>query len=105
DPVRKARPPLSTAAAAAGGHTPTVGWGMGTCVCRATTRASMTVGHNIMKVVRCYGIRGPPFQSCLHVGGPHARRAAARTPGRVPGERRRTIAGAGRAGGPPGGGG
>src|SRR4029077_308522 len=58
-----------------------------------------------MKVVRRYGIRAPPFQSCDHVGGPHARRAAAGAPGRVPGERRRAAAGTGRAGGPPDGGG
>src|SRR5205823_1142443 len=58
-----------------------------------------------MKVVRRYGIRAPPFQSCHHVGGPHARRAAAGAPGRVPGERRHSVAGTGRAGGPPGGGG
>src|SRR6266516_3351403 len=54
-----------------------------------------------MKVVRRYGIRALPFQSFDHVGGPHTRRAAAGTPGRVPGECRHSVARAGRAGGPP----
>src|SRR5437588_3224530 len=58
-----------------------------------------------MKVVRRYGIRAPAFQSCHHVGGPHARRAAAGALGRIPGECRCAVAGTGRAGGPPGGGG